>query len=78
MAVSGSQTIVMFGVPNSELALFSAIPHFLDLDPVALPIKHLLYFPFSISLQTKWKEVDEHSFVAPSSCLEKGFGRVRI
>lgn len=40
--LSQAQSIVMFGVPNSELALFSAIPHFLDLDPVALPIKHLL------------------------------------
>lgn len=46
MTISGSENIVIFRVLNPELALFSAIPPFLNLAPVALFIKDLLGLPF--------------------------------
>lgn len=46
MTISGSENIVIFRVLNPELALFSGIPPFLNLAPVALFIKDLLGLPF--------------------------------
>lgn len=53
MTISGSENVVIFRVLNPELALFSAIPPFLNLAPVALFIKYLLYLPFISYVQNE-------------------------